>query len=667
MHRFAMYAMFLLLLAGLACHKNPLKEPAPVSDQERELYQDGLSLFDAGQKEAAIQKYKEILAINPSNVAAMYELSYTHYSLEQYDKVLEVTRKALQYENELFTDLYILAANAHDKQGSSDEALNAVTKGLEYEPFASQLLFRAGEILHDMNKTDAAKGYYRRAFIANRYHGGSHLKLAEINRNDGQKVVSVLAYLHYLLLENPVTTEGTVHKQLVAACDLMKEIVNDRHTDENTGAVQVEQFNALVSKFLDKLLKSGLNVENSCDSEYYIAFFREFSEKQYTDVFTRLVYQGIDNEAAVWLSEHADRAQAFFEWYMGYHDFPESIYTNQEYSQIAEMYLSRDNSRDARLYSQYLVERAGSDYLYNLLHGKVLYRLESKEQARHYLDKSIELKENSEAYRYLGLLSIYDGNIENGRKFLKKSVSLDESNAESYFVLGQMAEYEKKYSEAIQYYENALKHIDNQAQVLLRIGQSYYARKEYEKARMTFEQAYEQGARDSGLLYNLGLLYFYNASHEKAWFYMRSARESDPGNYDITKKCIQILNRLGRHDEAARMREKLFSIYKTSNDSLITSREYYVSDKLNIDEHQLYVRSPFPDTTLPALYIFSLFKEHEQAESSIYCLPNRGNNTFIFTHENDSSTAQILAEIPGDTSYAGIIQTGKDLFAAAAN
>src|SRR3954465_1900704 len=92
--------LFALCSATAAVARQKLPEPkltpTPSTDKQDSLIREGISLHDSGNFDGAIRKYEEILAENPSNTLALYEMSYAYSAKKEFKKSLEVAYRGAQ-------------------------------------------------------------------------------------------------------------------------------------------------------------------------------------------------------------------------------------------------------------------------------------------------------------------------------------------------------------------------------------------------------------------------------------------------------------------------------------------------------------------------------------------------------------------------------------------
>ncbi len=119
----------------------PRLEPAPSTDRQNSVIREGVSLHDKGDYDGAIRKYESVLAENPSNTLALYELSYSYTAKKDYARSLEAAYRGAQYKSEQLSAFYLLIGNGLDLSGETAESIEVYRKALKLFPDEALLHF----------------------------------------------------------------------------------------------------------------------------------------------------------------------------------------------------------------------------------------------------------------------------------------------------------------------------------------------------------------------------------------------------------------------------------------------------------------------------------------------------------------------------------------------
>jgi predicted Zn-dependent protease len=104
------------------------------------------------------------------------------------------------------------------------------------------------------------------------------------------------------------------------------------------------------------------------------------------------------------------------------------------------------------------------------------------------LEEAIEIKPESDAaYYQMAQIVSANGDITNGKRFLKKAVSIDPENIWYLMMMGGLYYQEKNIDSAIIYYENAVRYFPEEEDLQLTLGNLYSENKNYDKAIQIFD------------------------------------------------------------------------------------------------------------------------------------------------------------------------------------
>jgi tetratricopeptide (TPR) repeat protein len=203
------YQVFLTLLFLALCGTHaaaqqlpePKLTPAPLNEAQATAIREGVTLHDRGDFDGAIRKYESVLAENPSNVLALYELGYAYSAKKEYKKALEVAYRGAGYKSEQLAGFYLLIGNNLDLTGESDKAIEVYKKGIKLFPGDGLLHYNLAIAYRSKGKLDEARKTLKAGLAAAPAHASSHLMLALIFYNSGYKAPALLAAARFLTLE----------------------------------------------------------------------------------------------------------------------------------------------------------------------------------------------------------------------------------------------------------------------------------------------------------------------------------------------------------------------------------------------------------------------------------------------------------------------------------
>lgn len=175
-------------------------EAAPASDQGQML-KEGVVLYDAGKFSEAQKKFEEILAANPANETARYELAMTLGAQKDWASCISAAEKGLETAAKLRAGFYAMAGNCADGSGDRARALAYYEQGLAAAPHDRQLLYNAALTLAVAGKAAEATAKAEAAVTVAPVHGSSNLLLAKLYYAAGRRVPAILAFLGALEVE----------------------------------------------------------------------------------------------------------------------------------------------------------------------------------------------------------------------------------------------------------------------------------------------------------------------------------------------------------------------------------------------------------------------------------------------------------------------------------
>jgi len=188
-------AVILLLAASTAFAQAPAPPDNPAAIAE------ATAMMDAGKVDEAIAKLKAVLATEPSNTTAQYELGLAYG--QKGDAAL--CRDTMQPLTDRRGDLQIKAlgmlGNCLDELGDRKKAMDAYRRGLKIAPDDAQLNFNLAVTLVQMGKGDEARAAGKHGARKNPWYASQHYLLGKVFAAQGYTVPAILSYLHFLALE----------------------------------------------------------------------------------------------------------------------------------------------------------------------------------------------------------------------------------------------------------------------------------------------------------------------------------------------------------------------------------------------------------------------------------------------------------------------------------
>jgi tetratricopeptide (TPR) repeat protein len=341
---------------------DPKLTPEPASEKQTAAVREGVALHDRGDFDGAIRRYESVLAENPSNVLALYEMSYAYTEKKDYRKALEVAMRGAQYHSEQLDGFYVLMGNNLDLLGETTKAIEVYKKGLKLFPGAGALQFNLAVAYKNAGKLDDARKTLKDGLVANPQHASSHLLLAVIFFNTGYKAPAFFAAARFLTLEpssqrsplaarivsevlgsgaapgknpgeisitldyNPKKDEGDF--TTLDTIFGLSAAIAFRDAEKDKGKTEAQKVVAQMQTVLTVLGEQAEKKKQSTFTfQYYVPYFIEMKRKGHVEAF---VYHALQSSglpgAREWVGANGGRVMQFLIWSKGYH-WPENVKT----------------------------------------------------------------------------------------------------------------------------------------------------------------------------------------------------------------------------------------------------------------------------------------------------------------------------------------------------
>jgi tetratricopeptide (TPR) repeat protein len=347
--------LVLALAAGLANAQiaPPKLDPTPSTGQQTLLIQEGIAQHDRGNYDAAIKLYEEVIAENPNNVDALYELSSTLSQKHDFRKSLEIAYQGAKYKSDILGAFYLQIGNNLDLLGEPKKSVEAYKAGIKLLPEMSMLPFNLAVTYRGMGKLDDAREAVKRAIALNPDHAGSHSFLSALWKEGGYRVPALLAACRFLVLDGrserapavlktvkdgmagtvtgTITLGGANPNQINIFMDAAaKKDEGDfgaletalgltkaaSMTEKNKGKTQVqllvEQFETFFAIMSEQNEKGN---RGKFAGKYYVPYFNEMKQKKFVEPFVYYITQSDSNEETLkWLAANKARVGDFLSW-----------------------------------------------------------------------------------------------------------------------------------------------------------------------------------------------------------------------------------------------------------------------------------------------------------------------------------------------------------------
>jgi tetratricopeptide (TPR) repeat protein len=331
------------LVVGFGSPRASADEMSP--EARKNLILEGVALNDKGDYDGAMAKYREVLAANPHDSQALYEMTFTLSAKKDWKPCYETAESALAFAQEYRALLFTSAGNCRDAAGDGDKAIALFEKGRREFPSDRGLAFNLGIAYAGKGENRKAGELFERTVRLAPGYGSAHFRLAQTYENGGMRVPALLGYLYYLSLDSGserakaaaeaalqlLRQGGKKDKSGNTTIEIHKpEAGSDLTTldlvlalsaaaddlDEKKGKTEIE----LVANQLDLLFDAAgdpkIQDQKDCFAcQEYLPFFNDLKKHGLTEPFAYVALASLDLPGtADWLKANSAKIGALGDW-----------------------------------------------------------------------------------------------------------------------------------------------------------------------------------------------------------------------------------------------------------------------------------------------------------------------------------------------------------------
>ena len=326
------------------------KNPVPASDYENSKISEGIELHDKGFLKEAVQCYREVLQLNPDNIQALYEMSYSYFQMGDQENSLKYSLKGMQYRSDLLSQFYMNAGNSLDIMGKARQAVDIYKRAISIDPAQNMFYYNMGIAWLRLDDLQKAENSFVASLRLNPDHASSHYALADMYMQRGQQIPAILLLCKFLIIE-PNSERSLIAldrlAQALAAGVSQEDDKNisvnifglsdktdnpfssiemfyklsrvSRYNDENKDKSEIELRENELSALLSFMDKKDLKDENTFMQKYLISYFSDLAKAGQTETFIYYIHQAWDDKTVQqWLRLNWPRIEAFEKWKQQY-------------------------------------------------------------------------------------------------------------------------------------------------------------------------------------------------------------------------------------------------------------------------------------------------------------------------------------------------------------
>ena len=137
--------------SSVAAQKKVSQEPADVE----QIYQAGVSYYESGDYEKAIEAYKRAIQLEPGSADSHYHLGMAFSSLGRFKEAIQAYNGAIRIKPEYAAAYYNLG-HAYSNLKQYEKAIRAFQRAIQYEPDNVEAYFALGNAYIDSGKEEKA-------------------------------------------------------------------------------------------------------------------------------------------------------------------------------------------------------------------------------------------------------------------------------------------------------------------------------------------------------------------------------------------------------------------------------------------------------------------------------------------------------------------------------
>jgi len=193
MKTFKTLLLLLVIASGAAFAQN--------NEDAKALVRQGVQLHDQGKYAEAIEKYNEALKIDPGNLYADFELSYTLFASGKGNEAVPYLEKVIASNSSLTAGAYDLLGSIYDNANERQKAIEAYKAGIKANPQYQRLYYNLGIAYSRDKKYPEAEQNAIEAIKLDPKHASSQRMYALVNFHQDKRVPALLGFCSFILLE----------------------------------------------------------------------------------------------------------------------------------------------------------------------------------------------------------------------------------------------------------------------------------------------------------------------------------------------------------------------------------------------------------------------------------------------------------------------------------
>lgn len=310
--------------------------------------QRAVKLHDAGEYDAAISIYDEVIRRDSANLLAWYEKSYSLYASKRYLACADLCNAVLKRfsKGDELDNIYVNYGVSLDALKQTSDAITIYSEGISRFPENHLLFFNRAIAYDKLQMPELAIKDVQQSLTLQPLHAASHLLLGNMLRST-HRIAAALSLGTYLLLEPFATKNTAAYWQFIAMAGIplsssdsqtrypfkqqqtdtaldaaLKETlltIMQYSVEEAAPAIADSSLHVTIKRRIELFASIDANRHPNFFTRYYGYFFKGLLQEDFTEAAVHIIAAtGGNVNAKAWMAANADQILAFSRWLREY-------------------------------------------------------------------------------------------------------------------------------------------------------------------------------------------------------------------------------------------------------------------------------------------------------------------------------------------------------------
>ncbi len=315
-----------------------------LADESRQkAVHDATVLVDEGKVDQAITALKKLVAEDPKDKVAVYELGLA-YAAKGDNANCRAILEPLANDPSAKPLVLGMLGSCLDQMGESDKAIAVYRRGLAADPDDSELLFNLAVTLIQHGKSDEGRELLKHDIEKNPTHASAHFVLGQIFESQEFYVPATFSFLHFLALEPASPRSKTAAEHLskllgrgyektkgganinidmnarkeegdYTAMQMMIAIARGANSIDEKKVTELEKRQGQVAHMIAMFVESTDQEHDDFTSRVQTPFFTAMTEAKVTEAFAGIALSSLKLPGTEqWAKAHDKEISAYFDW-----------------------------------------------------------------------------------------------------------------------------------------------------------------------------------------------------------------------------------------------------------------------------------------------------------------------------------------------------------------